>query len=99
MTRLPNLGYGLGLRPCHYREVIETRPPIQWFEVISENFMVDGGNPRKVLRKVREHYPVVLHGVSLSIGSVDPLRQDYLQKLRQLAVDIEPAWISDHLCW
>jgi hypothetical protein len=68
-------------------------------EVISENFMVKGGNPRRVLRQVREHYPVVLHGVSLSLGSVDPLSQSYLDELAALAAEVQPAWISDHLCW
>src|SRR5262245_56259341 len=96
---LPYLGHGAGLRREHYAEVIRTRPPIDWFEVISENFMVPGGNPRRVLRAVREHYPVVLHGVSLSIGSTDPLDERYLDELAALARDIEPAWVSDHLCW
>jgi uncharacterized protein (UPF0276 family) len=95
----PNLGRGLGLRREHYREVIERRPRIGWFEVISENFMVEGGNPRRVLEAVRRDYPIVLHGVSLSIGSVDPLDARYLAELRALADAVEPAWISDHLCW
>jgi uncharacterized protein (UPF0276 family) len=96
---LPYLGHGAGLRREHYAEVIRTRPPIDWFEVISENFMVAGGNPRRVLAAVRAHYPIVLHGVSLSIGSTDPLDERYLDELAALARDIEPAWISDHLCW
>jgi uncharacterized protein (UPF0276 family) len=95
----PHLGHGIGLRPPHYAAVIEQLPPVDWFEVISENFMVEGGNPRRVLRQVREHYPVVLHGVSLSLGSVDPLDESYLDRLAKLAGEIEPAWISDHLCW
>jgi uncharacterized protein len=100
MTRdFPYLGHGIGLRPPHYAEVVETLPAIDWFEVITENFMVAGGNPRQVLRRVRERYPVVLHGVSLSIGSVDPLDETYLAGLAALAAEIEPAWISDHLCW
>jgi uncharacterized protein (UPF0276 family) len=100
MTReFPYLGHGIGLRPPHYAEVVETLPAIDWFEVITENFMVAGGNPRQVLRRVRERYPVVLHGVSLSIGSVDPLDETYLTGLAGLAAEIEPAWISDHLCW
>ena len=98
-TEFPALGHGIGLRPPHYAEVIEDHPPVDWFEVITENFMVAGGNPRHVLRKVRERYPVVLHGVSLSIGSVDPLDEKYLTGLVALADEIEPAWISDHLCW
>lgn len=95
----PALGYGVGLRPPHYGQVLETRPAIDWFEVISENFLVAGGRPLRVLDGVRAHYPVVLHGVSLSIGSTDPLDCDYLARLRALAERIEAAWISDHLCW
>jgi uncharacterized protein (UPF0276 family) len=99
MPGFPHLGHGVGLRPPHYAAVLEQRPAVDWFEVISENFMVDGGNPRRVLRDVREHYPVVLHGVSLSLGSVDALNGAYLDRLAALAAEIEPAWISDHLCW
>jgi uncharacterized protein (UPF0276 family) len=100
MTSLfPNRGQGLGLRREHYRHVVAEKPPIGWFEVISENFMVPGGNPRRVLEAVRRDYPVVLHGVSLSIGSVDPLNRRYLDELDALARAVEPAWISDHLCW
>jgi uncharacterized protein (UPF0276 family) len=95
----PYLGRGLGLRREHYRHVLETKPGVGWFEVISENFMVAGGNPRRVLEAVRRDYPVVLHGVSLSIGSMDPLDERYLADLAALARDVEPAWVSDHLCW
>jgi len=95
----PYLGNGLGLRREHYRHVVESRPDVGWFEVITENFMVAGGNPRRVLEAVRRDYPVVLHGVSLSIGSTDPLNDDYLDQLDLLARAVEPAWISDHLCW
>jgi uncharacterized protein (UPF0276 family) len=95
----PYLGRGLGLRREHYRHVIETKPNVGWFEVISENFMVAGGNPRRVLESVRRDYPVVLHGVSLSIGSTDPLDERYLDALAALARDFEPVWVSDHLCW
>jgi uncharacterized protein (UPF0276 family) len=98
-TEFPALGHGIGLRPPHYAEVVESHPPVDWFEVITENFMVAGGNPRHVLRQVRARYPVVLHGVSLSIGSVDPIDESYLAGLAALADEIEPAWISDHLCW
>jgi uncharacterized protein (UPF0276 family) len=99
MKDFPPLGHGIGLRPPHYAEVIAQPPAVDWLEVISENFMVDGGNPRRVLRAVRERYPLVLHGVSLSLGSVDPLDEAYLDRLAALATEIEPAWISDHLCW
>ena len=98
-AEFPSLGFGVGLRRQHYSYVLENRPKIDWFEVISENFMVDGGRPLEVLEGVRSNYPIVLHGVSLSIGSVDPLNRDYLEKLATLARRFEPAWISDHLCW
>lgn len=95
----PALGFGLGLRPPHYQDVLAGPPRVDWFEVISENFMVAGGNPRRVLRAVRERGPVVLHGVALSIGSVDPLDDDYLSRLAALVAEVEPAIVSDHLCW
>jgi uncharacterized protein len=99
MDGFPRLGHGIGLRPPHYAAVLAEHPPVDWFEVISENFMVEGGNPRRVLRQLRERCPVVLHGVSLSLGSVDPLDEAYLDRLATLAAEVEPAWISDHLCW
>jgi uncharacterized protein len=95
----PNLGYGVGLRRPHYQAVLEERPALDWFEIISENFMVDGGRPLEVLESVRNSYPIVMHGVSLSIGSTDPLNRGYLRELAALARHFEPAWISDHLCW
>jgi uncharacterized protein (UPF0276 family) len=95
----PAIGYGVGLRRQHYSEVLESRPRVDWFEVVTENFMVEGGRPLEVLERVRRDYPIVMHGVSLSIGSVDPVRHDYLARLKQLARTFEPAWISDHLCW
>ena len=95
----PLLGFGVGLRRPHYAEILRSTPPMDWFEVISENFMVDGGRPLEVIDSVRAHYPAVMHGVSLSIGSTDPLNRNYLHGLRALARRIEPAWISDHLCW
>jgi len=99
MQGFPRLGTGIGLRPPHYADVAEGKARVDWLEVITENFMVEGGNPRRVLRAVRERYPVVLHGVSMSLGSVDPLDERYLDGLAALAREIEPAWISDHLCW
>ncbi|MFZ2059497.1 MAG: DUF692 domain-containing protein [Candidatus Binatus sp.] len=95
----PMLGYGVGLRRQHYSQVLETRPQVDWFEVISENFMVAGGRALEVLEGVRANYPIAMHGVSMSIGSTDPLNRTYLRQLRELARRFEPAWISDHLCW
>lgn len=95
----PWLGFGLGLRTEHFDEVLATRPMVDWFEVTSENFMVQGGKPLHYLNAIRERYPIVMHGVSLSIGSTDPLDKKYLQRLKALAKNIEPAWVSDHLCW
>jgi uncharacterized protein (UPF0276 family) len=93
------LGHGIGLRPPHYGRLLSERPPVDWFEAISENFMVRGGRPLAVLEKVRREVPVVLHGVSLSIGGCDPVDRGYLTALADLAQRIEPAWVSDHLCW
>lgn len=98
-NRLPNLGFGLGLRTDHYHEIIDTKPKVDWFEVLSENYMVPGGKPHYFLDKIRADYPVVMHGVSLSIGSTAAFDQSYLTALKKLADRIEPAWISDHLCW
>jgi len=99
MTLAPPHGFGLGLRPPHYPEVLAGAPRVDWWEVISENFLVAGGNPRRVLREVRARWPVVLHGVSLSIGSAEPLDRDYLARLAALVDEVEPALVSDHLCW
>lgn len=93
------LGFGVGLRNQHFDHILATQPPVDWFEAISENFMDSGGRPRAVLRQIAEHYPVVLHGVSLSIGSTDPLDRDYLARLRRLADEVSARWVSDHLCW
>jgi hypothetical protein len=93
------LGQGLGLRPPFYDAAATGTAPVDWWEVVSENFMVEGGNPRRVLRAARAHRPIVLHGVSMSLGSTDPLDERYLDRLAGLAAEIEPAWISDHLCW
>ncbi|WP_371282352.1 DUF692 domain-containing protein [Dokdonella sp.] len=92
-------GYGLGLRTEHFDAVLQEDPKVDWFEIISENFMVAGGKPRHYLDAIRSRYPIAMHGVSLSIGSTDPLDRDYLRGLRDLASHVEPIWISDHLCW
>jgi uncharacterized protein (UPF0276 family) len=94
-----SLGFGLGLRPDHYIEILRDRPAVDWFEIISENYMVPGGRPLHFLDRFRERYPLVMHGVSMSIGSVDPLDMQYLRELKALAKRVEPEWISDHLCW
>lgn len=96
---LPPLGYGLGLRVDHYREILDSRPRIDWLEILSENYLVPGGRPLHFLDQFRERYPLAMHGVSLSIGSTDPLDRTYLAQLRALAQRVQPAWISDHLCW
>ena len=99
MTLQKPLGHGVGLRRDHFERVLSAPTRVDWFEVISENFMVNGGRPLDVLAKVRRDYPIVLHGVSLSIGTADPLDTSYLDGLKALAALVEPAWISDHLCW
>ncbi|HWU90440.1 MAG TPA: DUF692 domain-containing protein, partial [Kofleriaceae bacterium] len=100
MALFPHLGLGLGLRAPHYADATAGAcDGVDWFEAITENFLVAGGNPRRVLRAVREHRPVALHGVSLSIGSVDPLDEDYLDRVAALCGELEPALVSDHLCW
>ena len=96
----PFLGFGLGLRAEHYQEVLEQQPrEIDWFEIISENYMIDGGKPLYFLDKIRQDYPMVMHGVSMSIGSTDPLNLDYLKQLKTLIDRVQPMWFSDHLCW
>ena len=95
----PFLGFGLGLRTEHYNQILESKPKVDWFEALSENYMIPGGKPLDYLTKIRAEYPVVMHGVSLSIGSAVAIDVDYLRDLKKLADRIEPAWISDHLCW
>src|SRR3954468_15464230 len=95
----PFLGFGLGLRAQHYDEILKGHPPIDWFEIISENYMLPGGQPLRVLDRIRERYPVIMHGVSLSIASTAPPNFDYLGALQVLARGVEPKWVSDHLCW
>lgn len=98
MTR-PFLGFGLGLRTEHYAYIEEHKPDVDWFEILSENYMVAGGKPLHHLDNIRNDYPMVMHGVSLSIGGTDTLDRDYLKNLKQLMQRVQPEWISDHLCW
>ena len=96
---LPNLGLGVGLRNQHFAHLMSHEPEVDWFEIISENFIDNFGYARRVLERVAALRPVVMHGVSLSIGSTDPLDLDYLESLKALAEFVRPAWVSDHLCW
>lgn len=91
--------FGLGLRPKHYQTILNNKPHIDWFEIISEDFLVEGGPPIYHLEKIAEQYPMAMHGVSLSIGSTDPLNRPYLKKLKALADKLNPLWVSDHFCW
>jgi len=93
------LGFGLGLRTDHFQYVIDHRPDVDWFEIVSENFMVSGGKPHYFLDLIKEQYPIVMHGVSMSIGTTDPLNWHYLKELKKLANKVQPQWLSDHLCW
>ena len=95
----PSLGFGLGLRVDHYEAILADNPRIDWFEALTENYLIPGGKPLHYLMRIRERYPMVLHGVSMSIGSTQPLDYAYLAQLKALAARVEPAWISDHLCW
>ena len=92
-------GCGIGLRLDHFEKIEETKPDVPWFEVLSDNYLLEGTMQRNYLRKFRHDYPVTFHGVGMSIGSTEPLNQDYLKRLKQLKEEIQPAWISDHLCW
>ena len=93
------LGFGLGLRADHYQDVSDYQGQIDWLEIISENYLVPGGKPLHFLDKIRAEFPMVMHGVSMSVGSTDPLDMDYLRQLKELAARVEPAWLSDHLCF
>lgn len=95
----PSPGFGLGLRPDHYPDFLREPQPVDWLEIISENYMVPGGKPLAMLDAIRTDYPMVMHGVSLSIGSDEPFDMDYLAALKALERRVEPLWISDHLCW
>ncbi|HWZ62460.1 MAG TPA: DUF692 domain-containing protein [Steroidobacteraceae bacterium] len=99
MLTRPSLGFGLGLRVEHYEAVLAERPPVDWLEVLTENYLVPGGKPLHYLGRIRERFPVAMHGVSLSIGSSAPLDYEYLRQLKALARRFEPEWVSDHLCW
>ena len=92
-------GFGLGLRAPHYEAMLNEPHHIDWLEVVTENYLVPGGKPLHYLQRIRERFPLVMHGVSLSIGSTDPIDFEYLARVRALAARIEPHWISDHLCW
>lgn len=95
----PDLGIGVGLRTVHYREILDIWPSVGWFEIITENFLRTQGRPLEVLQRIAERYPVVMHGVSLSIGSTDPLDTSYLREVAALRDRIGARWVSDHLCW
>ncbi len=97
--KYPHLGFGLGLRKEHYHSILETSPDVDWFEVLTENYLVPGGKPLYFLDKISEKYPVVMHGVSMSIGSSDPINIDYLSQVKDLSNRIDAKWISDHLCF
>jgi uncharacterized protein len=99
LVTVPHLGFGLGLRTVHYEEILAGHCAVDWFELLSENYMVPGGKPLHYLDRIRADYPVVMHGVSLSIASTDPLDWNYLRALKTLAERVSPHWISDHLCW
>ena len=96
---LPYLGFGLGLRPDHYETILTERPRLDWLEIITENYLVPGGKPLYYLDQIRAHYPMVMHGVSLSVGSSDPIDLTYLKQVKELIQRVEPAWVSDHICW
>ncbi|HET7543308.1 MAG TPA: DUF692 domain-containing protein [Polyangiaceae bacterium] len=97
--QLPNLGIGLGLRTKHYSTILEHKPAVDWFEILSENYLRTEGRPLDFLDQIAESYPVVMHGVSLSIGSSDPLDFQYLKELKALRDRTKARWVSDHLCW
>lgn len=99
LEKKPVLGFGLGLRTEHYDTILEENPKIDWFEILTENYLVPGGKPIYYLEKIAERYPLVMHGVSMSIGGSDPLNWDYLKQVKDLAKKTKAHWISDHLCW
>lgn len=99
IQKAPYFGFGLGLRTEHYNTILEEKPALDWLEILTENYLVPGGKPLYYLDKIRELYPMMMHGVSLSIGSLDPLDWEYLRMVKELSQRIEAKWISDHLCW
>jgi hypothetical protein len=96
---LPDLGFGVGLRTPHYSRVLAEEPRVDWFELLSENYMHTGGRPLTIAERVAERYPIAMHGVSMSIGSIDPLDRDYLRELAALAERVDAVWLGDHVCW
>jgi uncharacterized protein (UPF0276 family) len=96
---LPNLGIGVGLRSAHYRHILAERPAVDWFEIITDNYLETGGRPLRVVEEIARHYPIAMHGVSLSIGSADPLDLAYVERVRALRDRLQARWVSDHLCW
>ena len=92
-------GFGLGLRTTHYPDYLRERQPLDWLEIITDNFLGEGGKPQAMLELIRQDYPLAMHGVAMSIGGTDPLDLTYLQQVKTLAQRIEPMWVSDHLCW
>src|SRR2546421_1745970 len=99
MLKPPAFGFGLALGFDHYEAILADRPPVDWFEVLTGNSLVPGGKPLHYLTRIRERYPLAMHGVSMSIGSTAPLDREYLRQVKALAARVEPAWVSDHLCW
>jgi uncharacterized protein (UPF0276 family) len=94
-----NYGVGIGLRVPHYRHILEKRPVVDWFEIISENYLIDGGRPLSILDSILDQYRVVQHGVSMYFGSADPLSREHLRRLKSLVRRTKTPWLSDHLCW
>lgn len=95
----PDLGLGLGLRTVHFDHVLENQPDVDWFEILSENYMNTGGRPRHVVEEVSKNYPIVMHGVAMSLGSTDPIDFEYLERLKALAQSVNAVWLGDHVCW
>jgi uncharacterized protein (UPF0276 family) len=95
----PNLGLGVGLRTVHFGHILARKPPVDWFEIVTENFLDTGGRPSRVLDQIAGRYPIALHGVSMSVGSTDPIDRAYLAKVKALAARVGAVWVSDHVCW